>query len=82
MTTFNVSFPKELLRMLDAMAKAQSRSRSELLRHLTRQYAERRREWEQMFAFGRRQAERLGLKPEDVNTMIADYRRRQTSKKS
>ena len=73
--TVNVSFPKELLKTMDALAKRQSRSRSELLRTAVLTYVERRKRWEKILAFGRGQAKRLRLKPQDVERMITEHRR-------
>lgn len=74
-TTVNVSFPKRLLNTMDRVAKEEVRSRSELLREAVRLYIERKRRWEHIFALGRQQARRLRLKPEDVESRIAAYRR-------
>lgn len=76
--TVNVSFPKQLINTMDAIAKQEARTRSELLRAAVQMYVERKRRWEQIFAFGRQQARRLGLKPQDVEPMIAEYRRSKT----
>jgi len=73
--TVNVSFPKQLLRTMDAVAKQEARSRSELLREATRVYVERKRRWEQALAFGRQHAKRLRLKPQDIETLVTEYRR-------
>ena len=73
--TLNVSFPKRLLKTVDRVAKQEARSRSELLREAARLYVERKQRWEKIFAFGSRHAKRLGLKPEDVETWIGEYRR-------
>lgn len=72
--TVNVSFPKRLLKHMDAVAKQEARSRSELLREAVRMYVERKRRWEKIFAFGRQQAKRLGLRPQDIESLIAEYR--------
>ena len=77
--TVNISFPRDLLKAMDRVAKQESRSRSELLREAARLYVERRRRWDKIFAFGSQQAKKLGLREEDVQTMIADYRRSQHS---
>lgn len=74
-TTVNVSFPRALLKTMDRLAKRESRSRSELLREAARLYVERKQRWEKIFALGRQQAKRLNLKPQDVESMIAQYRR-------
>ena len=80
MATVNISFPKQLLKAMDAVAKREARTRSELLRVATRLYIERRQRWDKIFAFGRQQAKRLKLKPADVASRIAEYRRAQTQK--
>lgn len=79
--TFNVSFPKPLLKRIDSMAKRESRSRSDLLRTAVRMYVERHKRWETIFAFGREQAKRLRLKREDVNRLIAESRREQSQQR-
>ncbi len=77
--TVNVSFPKQLLRMMDAVAKREARSRSELLRAAVRAYVERRQRWDHLLTFWRGEARRTGMKPEDIDTLIAKSRRTQTS---
>ena len=76
--TVNISFPKQLLKNMDRIAKKESRSRSDLLREAVRQYIERKRRWDDIFAWGTRHAKRLKLKPSDVEKRIAEYRREQT----
>lgn len=73
--TVNISFPKDLLKLMDRVARQESRSRSELLRTAVRVYVERKQRWDDIFAFGRQQARRLGLKPGDVESLITEYRR-------
>lgn len=73
--TVNISFPKRLLRAMDQLARQEDRSRSELLREAARLYIEQKQHWEKIFAFGRRQARRLRLTPEDVDPLIAEHRR-------
>jgi predicted transcriptional regulator len=78
--TVNVSFPKQLLKAMDAIAKQQSRSRSELLRTAVLMYVERRKRWERLTSFWQAEAKRAGLKPKDVPRLIAEYRREQMLK--
>ncbi len=59
--TVNISFQDSLLADIDAEAKRESRSRSELLREAARLYVRRQRQWADVFASGDRQAARLGL---------------------
>ena len=73
--TVNVSFPKQLLEAMDRVAQQEARSRSELLREAARAYIERKQRWERIFALGQAHAKQLGLKLEDVDTLIAEHRR-------
>jgi len=59
--TVNISFQDSLLADIDAEAKRESRSRSELVREAARLYVRRQRQWAEVFALGDRQAARLGL---------------------
>ncbi|MCA9409598.1 MAG: ribbon-helix-helix protein, CopG family [Candidatus Omnitrophica bacterium] len=72
--TVNLSFQKTLLEEIDAEAKRESRSRSELLREAARQYIRRQRLWEDAFALGDRQTARLGLAESDVAEEIEKVR--------
>ena len=78
--TVNVSFPKELLKAMDSQAKREARTRSDLLRQATRVYLERRRRWERISAFWQQEAHRAGLKPEDVEHMVAEGRHTKSRK--
>jgi metal-responsive CopG/Arc/MetJ family transcriptional regulator len=75
MATVNVSFPSSLLKAMDTTARKESRSRSELLRAAVSLYLERKHHWERIFVFGQAQAKHLGLTSEDVEPMIAEYRK-------
>lgn len=73
--TVNISFQKSLLDDIDRTARSESRSRSELLREAARAYIERKSRWDDIFAFGERQARRRELRPDDVTAEIASYRK-------
>ncbi|MEN6451466.1 MAG: ribbon-helix-helix domain-containing protein [Thermoguttaceae bacterium] len=73
--TVNISFEDSLLRDIDRLAGAESRSRSELLREAARAYIDRKRRWAGIFALGRTVAERKHLSPEDVSREIRAYRK-------
>ena len=73
--TVNISLPEGLMTSIDATAKAELRSRSELIREATRLYVERRNRWQQLFRLAERQGERRRLQPRDIETAIAQYRR-------
>lgn len=74
--TVNVAFPRSLLAKIDATARAEDRSRSELLREATRLYIERKSRWNAIFRFGERQARKAGATEEDIAPAIAAARRR------
>lgn len=73
-TTVNISFPKELLKSLDHVARQELRNRSELLREAARLYVERKRRWAQLVSFWRREARLSELRPQDVEKIIANVR--------
>ena len=74
--TVNVSFRDSLLADIDAAARRESRSRSELLREAARLYIHQQRRWDDIFALGDRQTARLGLTPADVSKAIRAVRKR------
>jgi len=73
--TVNIAFQEELLREIDQVAKAESRSRSEFLREAARAYIDRKRRWAGIFELGRRVAAERGISPEDVSREIGRHRR-------
>ena len=74
--TVNISFQDSLLTDIDAEAKRESRSRSELLREAARLYVRRQRQWADVFTLGDRQAARLGLTEATVQKEIRAARGR------
>lgn len=74
--TVNVSFQNSLLSEIDAEAKRESRSRSELLREAARSYIRRQREWNAVFGIGDAVAKSEGLKESDVDRAIRSVRKR------
>lgn len=74
-TTVNISFQAELLADIDAEAKREARSRSELLREAARLYVERQRRWDSVFRLGDSTARDAGLTEADVAAEIAALRR-------
>ncbi|MEW6262369.1 MAG: ribbon-helix-helix domain-containing protein [Thermodesulfobacteriota bacterium] len=76
--TVNISFNDSLLAEIDAEARRESRSRSELLREAARLYVRRQKQWADVFAWGDRQASRLGLTEADVKKEIRAARKRKT----
>jgi metal-responsive CopG/Arc/MetJ family transcriptional regulator len=76
MATINLSIPKEMLSEVDAEARKESRSRSELMREALKVYLERRERWDKIFDFAGKQARRKGIAPKDVEAAIHEARRR------
>jgi predicted transcriptional regulator len=71
--TVTISLPPELAVEVDRLAQQEGRTRSELLREAFRQYAERRRRWDQLFAYG---AERAATGALTQDTVVAAVRSR------
>ncbi len=77
--TVNISFQDTLLRDIDRVAQAETRTRSEFLREAARAYIQRKERWAGMFAAGQKIAAEKGLTPEDVSREIQAHRKRRTS---
>lgn len=73
--TVTISLPPELAVEVDRLAQQEGRTRSELLREAFRQYAERRRRWDQLFAYGEERAA-AGALSDDVVVAAVKSRRR------
>ena len=80
--TVNISFQKDLLRQIDDVAKEEARSRSELVREAARMYIERKTRWKEIFAYGKKQVQQLGLQEKDVAGEIRAYRKKQGLQKT
>jgi len=74
--TVNISFRKDLLDQIDAVAKKEARSRSELIREAARAYIERTRSWDSLLSQGKKFAQRARLKESDVASEIKAHRAR------
>lgn len=73
-STVNISFRTDLLEQIDRVATEESRSRSELIREAARLYIEKKKKWESIFDFGKKQVAELGLTENDIADEIAKYR--------
>lgn len=69
----SVSLPDELSATTDAVAAAQGRSRSELVRDALRSYLWRE-QWSHATREARALAERAGVGPEDVEELVDELR--------
>ena len=74
--TVNISFQDTLLAEIDAEAKRESRTRSELLREAARAYVRRQKQWDDLFALGEKTARRRALGDAEVAKEIRNVRRR------
>jgi CopG family transcriptional regulator/antitoxin EndoAI len=63
----------ELLERLNALAKEESRTRSELLREALRCYIADK-EFKRLQEYGQQKTAKLGLKEDDVERLIGEYR--------
>ena len=81
--TFTISLPRDLAEEIDRVARAESRSRSELLREAFRQYVQRRQRWEAIFAYGEAKGSELGLRSEeDVARRLEESQQERPGKRS
>ena len=78
--TVNISFQEDLLAAIDAEAKRESRSRSELLREAARLYVDRQQRWASVFELGDRLRREFGLAEEDVQPEIQAVRQQRRRK--
>ena len=73
--TVNISFQDTLLNEIDAEARRESRSRSELIREATRAYVQRQKQWEDIFALGDQIRKREKLTEADIAKEIRIVRK-------
>jgi len=74
-STVNISFRDDLLHEIDDVARAESRSRSELVREAARLYIERKKRMIAAIESMRAITAERGLTEEDVQDEIESYRR-------
>ena len=73
--TVNISFRADLLKQIDNIAKAESRSRSELIREAARMYIEKKHKWNSIFMLGRDIAKAKKIKEKDIQNEIKKQRK-------
>ncbi len=73
-STVNISFNKDLLELIDQVAEAESRSRSELIREAARMYIERKNRWDKIFSYGEEKAAESKLTEEDILNEVKEVR--------
>ncbi len=74
-STVNISFKDDLLNQIDDVARAESRSRSELIREAARMYIARKESWNNIYHYGEAKAQAEQLNETDIATEIAAVRR-------
>ncbi len=79
-TTVNISFQKKLLSSIDRIASKESRTRSELVREAARVYIERKKRWDNIFAYGKSKVVENKLTRSDVEREITTYRKQHRKK--
>ena len=70
----SLSLPPELLREAERIAKKEGRTRSELFREALRRYILESR-WEELKRYGAGKARRLGIREDEVERLIQEFRR-------
>jgi CopG family transcriptional regulator / antitoxin EndoAI len=78
--TVNISFKKDLLKMIDKVAVEEARSRSELIREAARMYIERKQRWAQIFAFGDQQKKKIDISQDNLEKEIHELRKSKRNK--
>jgi len=73
-STVNISFRQDLLEQIDEVARAESRSRSELLREAARMYIQRKRRMDTVIESIRETVRQRGITEADVVAEIAAVR--------
>ncbi|MFC5864344.1 ribbon-helix-helix protein, CopG family [Acidicapsa dinghuensis] len=75
----SITLPSALLESAQSLAKRENRTMSELVREALRKYEElqeRKRYWDELNAFGRASAEKIGVhSEEDVVRIVRESRR-------
>jgi len=80
-STVNISFNRDLLELIDRVAEAESRSRSELIREAARMYIERKNRWDKIFSYGEEKAAESKLTEQDILNEVKEVRREKKRKR-
>lgn len=79
--TVNISFQDSLLQDIDRVARAEARSRSELLREAARVYIQRKERWTGVFRMGAKVVRARSITPADVAAEITSHRKSKTGRR-
>lgn len=63
----------DFLKEIEKIAKEENRTRSELIREALRRYIAEK-QWRRLQRYGIKKAKKLGLKEEDVELLVEEYR--------
>lgn len=72
-TTITFSLPPEMADRVDEAMQREGRSRSEFVREALVRYMEEC-EWRRLLRYGERRAREQGIDPEDVMSLVEEYR--------
>ena len=70
------SVPPAVVKEVETLAKRERRTKSELFREMVRVYRRYRDQRDRLSRYGARQAKKLGIKPQDIDRIVHDYRAR------
>jgi len=79
--TISLSVPPEMAEKIKELMKKEGRTRSELIREALRRYVEEQ-EWKEIYRYGERKAREKGIKKEDVDRIVHEYREEKRKAKS
>ena len=71
--TISLSLPPEMAKKIKELMKKEGRTRSELIREALRRYVEEQ-EWKEICQYGEMKAKQKGIKEEDVDQIVHEYR--------
>jgi len=74
-----LSLPPQMVKQIDELAKEEGMTKSEFFREAVRQYIRKKR-WEKIREYGAQKAAKLGIKEEDVERLIDEYRSEKVKK--
>ena len=74
-----ISLPPEIVKQIEKIIKEEGMTKSELFREALREYIRKRR-WEKIREYGARKAAELGVKEEDIERLIDEYRHKKKRK--
>lgn len=80
-TTINLSLPAALLRLIDSEARAELRTRSELIREAARAYLAHEQKWKAFQRYAQQRSKAAGIRTEqDVLQAITSLRQSQRAR--